>query len=106
MSNSKNPESPTDRSDAMISRRRFLSGTATGAAGVAVLQKTVADITIDPSKQQGAPPAALGERSLFEKTGAQGNIQYSVHDTTTGFTRNYHSCRFALRASSRRDTAD
>ena len=68
MSNSKNTESPTDRSDARISRRRFLSGTATGAAGVAVLHKTVAGVTIgDPTKQQGAPPAVLGERSPFEK---------------------------------------
>ena len=68
MSNSKKTKSLTDRSDAGISRRRFLSRSAAGAAGVAVFHKTLADVPqTDPTKQQGTPPAALGERSPFEK---------------------------------------
>ena len=68
MSNTSKTKSLIDRSAAGISRRRFLSRSAAGAAGAAVFHKTLADVPqTDPTKQQGTPPTALGERSPFEK---------------------------------------
>ena len=68
MSNTSKTKSLIGRSAAGISRRRFLSRSAAGAAGAVVFHKTLADVPqTDPTKQQGTPPSALGERSLFEK---------------------------------------
>ena len=67
MSDRNNTKPPADRPDPKISRRRFLSRTAAGAAGVTVLHKTAAGVTTgDPTGQQGTPPSALGKRSPFE----------------------------------------